>query len=218
VVPYFYFQTLDILSLHYYVELLFKGAESNIYLTKWYNKKAISKIRIPKIYRHRVLDDDLRRRRTISESKMITLAKEFGLRTPYIYFVDPFRAEIVMEYISGTRASKVLTSSICNEIGRFVSTLHLFNIIHGDLTPANFIVNRKITMIDMGLSFHSTRREDKAMDIRLFKEILNSTYQRYYTEFFGDFLDGYKSVNSKELEKILQRMDEIETRKRYALT
>jgi TP53 regulating kinase-like protein len=204
--------------LHYYVELLFKGAESNIYLTKWYNKKAISKIRIPKIYRHRVLDDDLRRRRTISESKMITLAKEFGLRTPYIYFVDPFRAEIVMEYISGTRASKVLTSSICNEIGRFVSTLHLFNIIHGDLTPANFIVNRKITMIDMGLSFHSTRREDKAMDIRLFKEILNSTYQRYYTEFFGDFLDGYKSVNSKELEKILQRMVEIETRKRYALT
>lgn len=204
--------------MHYYVELLFKGAESNIYLTKWYNKKAISKIRIPKIYRHRVLDDDLRRRRTISESKMITLAKEFGLRTPYIYFVDPFRAEIVMEYISGTRASKVLTSSICNEIGRFVSTLHLFNIIHGDLTPANFIVNRKITMIDMGLSFHSTRREDKAMDIRLFKEILNSTYQRYYTEFFGDFLDGYKSVNSKELEKILQRMVEIETRKRYALT
>jgi len=197
---------------------LFKGAESNIYLTKWYNKKAISKIRIPKIYRHRMLDDDLRRRRTISESKMITLAKEFGLRTPYIYFVDPFRAEIVMEFISGTRASKVLTSSICNEIGKFVSTLHLFNIIHGDLTPANFIVNRKITMIDMGLSFHSTRREDKAMDIRLFKEILKSTYYRYYSEFFGDFLDGYKSVNSKELDKILQRIDEIETRKRYGPT
>jgi len=204
--------------LHYYVELLFKGAESNIYLTKWYNKKAISKIRIPKIYRHRMLDDDLRKRRTISESKMITLAKEFGLRTPYIYFIDPFRAEIVMEFISGTRASKVLTSSICNEIGKFVSTLHLFNIIHGDLTPANFIVNRKITMIDMGLSFHSTRREDKAMDIRLFKEILKSTYYRYYSEFFGDFLDGYKSVNSKELDKILERIDEIETRKRYALT
>ncbi len=204
--------------MHYYVELLFKGAESNIYLTKWYNKKAISKIRIPKIYRHRVLDDDLRKRRTISESKMITLAKEFGLRTPYIYFVDPVRAEIVMEFISGTRASKVLTSSICNEIGRFVSTLHLFNIIHGDLTPANFIVNRKITMIDMGLSFHSTRKEDKAMDIRLFKEILKSTYHRNCSEFFGNFLDGYKSVNSKELDKILQRIDEIETRKRYAPT
>jgi TP53 regulating kinase-like protein len=197
---------------------LFKGAESNIYLTKWYNKKAISKIRIPKIYRHRVLDDDLRRRRTISESRMIMVAKEFGLRTPYIYFVDPFRAEIVMEFISGTRASKVLTSSICFDIGKFVSTLHLFNIIHGDLTPTNFIVNRKITMIDMGLSFYSTRREDKAMDIRSFKEILKSTYHPYYSEFFGDFLDGYKSVNSKELEKILWRIDDIETRKRYAIT
>jgi TP53 regulating kinase-like protein len=199
------------------MKLLFKGAESNIYLTKWYNKKAISKIRIPKIYRQRILDEELRRRRTISESKMITLAKEFGLRTPYIYFVDPFRAEIVMEFISGTRASKVLTSSICFDIGNFVSTLHMFNIIHGDLTPSNFIVNRKMTMIDMGLSFYSTRIEDKAMDIRLFNEILKSTYHQSYSKFFGQFLDGYKSVNSKELEKILHRIDEIETRKRYAI-
>jgi TP53 regulating kinase and related kinases len=196
---------------------LFKGAESNIYLTKWYDKKAVSKIRIPKIYRQRMLDEELRRRRTISESKMITMAKEFGLRTPYIYFVDPFRAEIVMEFISGTRASKVLSSSICFDIGNFVSTLHMFNIIHGDLTPSNFIVNRKITMIDMGLSFYSTRIEDKATDIRLFKEILKSIHHQSYSKFFGDFLDGYKSVNSKELEKILQRIDEIETRKRYAI-
>jgi len=196
---------------------LYKGAESNIYLTKWYNKKAISKIRIPKIYRQRMLDDDLRKRRTISESRMITLAKEFGLKTPYIYFVDPLRAEIVMEFISGIRASNVLTSSICFDIAKFVSTLHLFNIIHGDVTPSNFIVNRKITMIDMGLSFYSTRKEDKAMDIRLFKEILKSTYHSSYSEFFETFLDGYRSINSKELEKILKRVDEIDTRKRYAI-
>src|SRR4029079_2745561 len=196
---------------------LSKGAESNIYLTKWYNKKAISKIRIPKIYRQRMLDDDLRRRRTISESRMITLAKEFGLRTPYIYFVDPLRAEIIMEFISGIKASKVLTSSICFDIGKFISTLHSFNIIHGDVTPSNFIVHKKITMIDMGLSFCSTRKEDKAMDIRLFKEILNSAYHSSYFEFFETFLDGYRSINTKELEKILKRVDEIYTRQRYAI-
>jgi Kae1-associated kinase Bud32 len=72
-------------------------------------------------------------------------------------------------------------------------------------------------MIDMGLSFYSTRIEDKAMDIRLFNEILKSTYHQSYSKFFGQFLDGYKSVNSKELEKILHRIDEIETRKRYAI-
>lgn len=197
---------------------MFKGAESNIYLTKWYDKKAISKIRIPKSYRQRILDEDLRRRRTISESRMLSLAKEFGLRTPYIYFVDTFRAEIVMEFVPGTRASKVLTSTICFDIGRYVSILHLHNIIHGDLTPANFIVNRKITMIDMGLSFYSTRREDKAMDIRLFKEILKSTFHNSFSKFFDEFLDGYKSGNSKELEKILERIDVIETRKRYSVT
>jgi TP53 regulating kinase-like protein len=197
---------------------LFKGAESNIYLTKWYDKMAISKIRIPKAYRQRTLDEDLRRRRTISESKMLSLVKAFGLRTPYVYFVDPFRAEIVMEFVPGTKASKVLTSTICFNIGRFVSTLHLHNIIHGDLTPANFIANRKITMVDMGLSFYSTRREDKAMDIRLFKEILKSTFHNSFSRFFNEFLNGYQSVNSKELENILQRIDLIESRKRYAVT
>jgi tRNA A-37 threonylcarbamoyl transferase component Bud32 len=55
------------------------------------------------------------------------------------------------------------------------------------------------------------------MDIRLFNEILKSTYHQSYSKFFGQFLDGYKSVNSKELEKILHRIDEIETRKRYAI-
>ena len=201
-----------------YTKLLFKGAESNIYLTKWYDKKAISKIRIPKSYRQRTLDDELRRRRTISESKMISTAKELGLKTPYIYFMDPNRAEIVMEYVSGKRASGILTSSICFEIGKFVSTLHLNNLIHGDLTPSNFIVNRKITMIDMGLSFYSTRKEDKAMDIRLFKEILTSTFYNSYIEFFEYFLNGYRHVNSEELEKILQRIDDIESRKRYAVS
>jgi TP53 regulating kinase-like protein len=179
---------------------------------------AISKIRIPKAYRQRTLDEDLRRRRTISESRMLSSVKEFGLRTPYVYFVDPFRAEIVMEFVPGTRASKVLTSTICFNIGRFVSTLHMHNIIHGDLTPANFIANRKITMVDMGLSFYSTRREDKAMDIRLFKEILKSTFHNSFSRFFNEFLKGYQSVNSKELENILQRIDIIESRKRYAIT
>jgi TP53 regulating kinase-like protein len=197
---------------------LFKGAESNIYLTNWYDKMAISKIRIPKAYRQGTLDEDLRRRRTISESRMLSLAKKFGLRTPYIYFVDPFRAEIVMEFVPGTQASKVLTSTICSNIGKFVSTLHLHNIIHGDLTPTNFITNRKITMVDMGLSFYSRRMEDKAMDIRLFKEILKSTFHNSFSKFFNEFLAGYQSVNSKELEKILQRIDIIESRKRYAVT
>jgi Kae1-associated kinase Bud32 len=73
-------------------------------------------------------------------------------------------------------------------------------------------------MVDMGLSFYSTRMEDKAMDIRLFKEILKSTFYNSFSKFFNEFLDGYQSVNPKELEKILQRIDIIESRKRYAVT
>ena len=56
------------------------------------------------------------------------------------------------------------------------------------------------------------------MDIRLFKEILKSTFHNSFSKFFNVFIDGYQSVNSKELEKILQRIDIIESRKRYAVT
>jgi tRNA A-37 threonylcarbamoyl transferase component Bud32 len=56
------------------------------------------------------------------------------------------------------------------------------------------------------------------MDVRLFKEILRSTFHHSFSKFFDEFLDGYKSVNSMELENILERIDEIETRKRYAIS
>lgn len=38
---------------------------------------------------------------------MISLAKDMGLRTPFIYLVDTSRAEIIMEYINGMNAKDV---------------------------------------------------------------------------------------------------------------
>jgi TP53 regulating kinase-like protein len=201
--------------LQQYLELIAKGAESNIYLTKWYNRKAISKIRIPKIFREQNLDRTLRRQRTIHEAIIISQVKYFGLRTPYIYFVDAANAEIIMEYVNGTIASFTLNERVCFEMGLYAASIHANDIIHGDLNPNNVIVGKHITMLDFGLSFNSNRIEDKAVDVRLIKEIFNSLYSQSYSMFYSAFLDGY-SV-SKEYQKIINKIKSIEMRRRYSI-
>ena len=89
--------------------LIKKGAEADIYLIDWYGRKAISKVRTPKPYRHKSLDDSIRKNRTIHEGNMLSCAKMIGIRSPFIYFIDPVRAEIVMEFIEGKNAKEMMT-------------------------------------------------------------------------------------------------------------
>ncbi len=148
---------------------------------------------------------------------MISLAKDLGLRTPFIYLVDPYRAEIVMEYINGINAKDVLGEQICFNMGECVSILHNNDIIHGDLTPSNFLLGKDLVVIDFGLSYHSGRMEDKAVDIRLLKEILKSIYPSTFYSFYHSFLKGYgMTIKEHELKKILKNVEEIEFRRRYA--
>ena len=203
--------------MHQYIKLLAKGAESNIYLSRLFDQKSISKIRIPKCYRQQFLDAVIRKQRTIHEARMISLAKDMGLRTPFIYLVDIHRAEIIMEYINGMNAKDALEEQICFKMGQCVSILHSNNIIHGDLAPSNFILGKDLVVIDFGLSYHSNRIEDKAVDIRLLKEILNSMYPSDSYVFYESFLKGYsKTIQGQELKKILKTIEEIDLRRRYA--
>ena len=211
-------KTLAILSLHLYLKLIAKGAESNIYLSTFFSRKAISKIRIPKMYRHQALDSNLRKQRTIHESKMLSLVKSLGIRTPFIYLVDPSRAEIVMEYVAGLNVRDIINRSISLQIGKYISILHNNSIIHGDLTPSNFIVGEEMVILDFGLSYHSNRVEDKAVDIRLFGEILNGLYPRTYQSLYENFIKGYKThSDNQDVTSVLRNVEEINLRRRYAV-
>ncbi|MEX2060161.1 MAG: Kae1-associated kinase Bud32, partial [Nitrosopumilaceae archaeon] len=70
------------------MKLLKKGAEGDIFLTSWNNKKAILKARKKKNYRNPSLDQRIRKQRTIRESGIISDVKSFGISTPLIYYVD----------------------------------------------------------------------------------------------------------------------------------
>jgi TP53 regulating kinase and related kinases len=197
--------------------LVKRGAEADIYIVEWDCKKAISKVRLPKSYRHPELDSIIRKHRTIHEANFISHAKSAGVMTPYVYFVDPAKAEIIMEYIEGQNAKDILTLDICYKIGRYTAQLHASNIIHGDLTTSNFVMNKKrLVLLDFGLSYYSERIEDMATDIRLIKEIFTSAHVTI-RKAFSSFEEGYANVaGRKKTGKILENVRNIEQRGRYA--
>ncbi|HEY7109448.1 MAG TPA: KEOPS complex kinase/ATPase Bud32 [Nitrososphaeraceae archaeon] len=202
--------------MHHYSKLVAKGAESNIYLSSFYSRKTISKIRFPKPYRNQELDCLIRCQRTIHESKMMALARGVGVRTPFVYLVDPARAEIVMEYIKGINTRDIIDRQISFRIGVYTSILHKNDIIHGDLTPSNFLLGSTLVLLDFGLSYHSNRVEDKAVDIRLLEEILKSLYPSNVKSLYESFLEGYSTGSARnQVSGILKNLDEIGYRRRY---
>jgi TP53 regulating kinase-like protein len=196
--------------------LVKRGAEADIYLVEWAGKKAISKVRTPKPYRHQELDAAIRKHRTVHEANFISAAKAAGVMTPFVHFVDPASAEIIMEFVQGKNVRDAITPDICYEMGRYAAMLHASNIIHGDLTTSNFIANKKLVLLDFGLSYYSERTEDMATDIRLTKEVFTSAHIAV-KKAFPRFVEGYASVaGKKKTDKILENVKEIEQRGRYA--
>lgn len=199
------------------LQLIQRGAEADIYVTEWLGRKAIAKVRAPKPYRHDALDGAVRRQRTVREASLMSDAKADGVSTPFVYFVDPKRAEIVMELIEGRQAKDTLDLSTCRQIGRHAALLHAANIIHGDLTTSNFIVDgRRLVLLDFGLAYYSERKEDMAVDIRLIKEVFTSAHVGVKGA-FSAFVRGYEGVaGKKKTARILSNVKEIEQRGRYA--
>ncbi|MBM3904333.1 MAG: Kae1-associated serine/threonine protein kinase [Thaumarchaeota archaeon] len=203
------------------MKLIKKGAEGDIYLTKFDNVPAILKTRKTKPYRHPTLDNKIRKQRTIREASILSEAKSIGIRTPLVYQVNTSDCTILMQQIDGVIVRDLKDAklkSACAEIGKITATLHKNGIVHGDLTTSNFISkNNKIYAIDFGLAQKSIRVEDHAVDLRLYKEILGSAHVKIMQELWNAFLKGYKSViGTDRFNKILAQLSIIEGRGRYA--
>lgn len=203
------------------MKLIKKGAEADIYITKWNNSKSILKIRKTKNYRNPILDANLQKQRTIKESQTLSKVKSYGIPAPLVYFVNLKKSLIIMQQIPGTPIHDLSNSkiiSLSKQIGNLVGSMHKNGIMHGDLTTSNFILfKNKIYVIDFGLSQKTIKPEDHAVDLRLIKEILNSAHVTIMDRAWKNFLVGYKSVvgTSKYL-KITNLVSEIESRGRYA--
>jgi len=203
------------------MKLINRGAEADVYSTMWDKKKAILKIRKTKSYRNSLLDQKIRKQRTSRESQIISQVKSFGISTPLIYFMDINKCSILMQYIDGKIVRDLKGNDIvkvCSEIGKIVGTMHKNGIMHGDLTTSNFLLDKKkLFLIDFGLASRTEKPDDHAVDLRLFKEILNSAHAEVMEKSWKNFQQGYsKAVGPKYSKKILNLVAVIESRGRYA--
>ena len=191
-------------------ELIAKGAESNIVKSNYLGEKAVIKDRIPKSYRIPEIDNKIRRARTKEEAKLLSDAKRAGVKTPVLYDVDLNRKAIVMEEIEGVMVKDIIDEDLSYRIGREISKLHGANIIHGDITTSNIMLeDDNLVFIDFGLGRYSTVKEDKAVDLLVLKKSLQSIDYNLAVKYFDCVLDGYGD------ESILNAISDIESRGRY---
>ncbi len=131
---------------------------------------------------------------------------------------------------------------ICNEVGKAVALLHGYDIIHGDLTTSNMIITKaegsggseawesnleatesptklisdgsfSLYFIDFGLGFISKREEDKAIDLYLLHEALESTHFDILEKAWAAILDAYKGHYPAD--KVIKTLLAVEKRGRY---
>ena len=196
-------------------KLIAQGAEAKLFL----EDNRIVKNRFQKNYRLRVLDNRLRGSRTRREAKVLEKLKAMDFPAPKLINNDE-KENLLMEKIEGKLVKDVLEKAdyrkLCAEIGKTASILHNSSIIHGDLTTSNMILGREIYFIDFGLSFFSQKAEDKAVDLHVLKEALESKHYRIGNECFKIVLEEYKEHANNSAET-LKRLEAVEKRGRYRM-
>ncbi len=195
----------------------FRGAEAIVETIEWNDQKVVSKTRNKRGYRHPVLEKKLVKERLRSESRIIERLISYGVNVPAIYSVDISNNCIIMEFIEGITLEKALRGNdfekCLSKTAQLLSLIHSFNIVHGDPTTSNFMVNEDVYAIDFGLSTVSDDDEDRASDLRVFLESLDS----HHSEISGRniFLSHYSKWTSSA--PVLESLKVLELRGRYNL-
>ncbi len=171
----------------------------------------VEKRRIPKRYRIRELDEEIRFRRTRGEAKIISIARRAGVPTPIVLDIE--EDTIVMERISGRVAKDCMSAELSREIGRMLAKMHARNIIHGDVTPANVIVSdSKVYFIDFGLAYIDAEIEPKGVDVHVYFESLKAGFDDW-EKLRDAFIEGYLEAGGSR--EVIDRAFEIAERGRY---
>ncbi len=197
------------------MKIIARGAEAVLYVSE---DGVLVKERIKKGYRLGAIDDNLRRKRTRTESRLLREARRAGANTPQIHEEEAY--SIKMEFLKGEKIKDILNEKnmtmLCTEIGESVGKLHSFHIIHGDLTTSNMIfLSGKVFFVDFGLGYQSHRIEDKAVDLHLLRQALESTHFSVAGKAWKIILKAYERNNS-DADKVLRTLHAIEKRGRYA--
>lgn len=197
------------------MKILQKGAEATIY----FDKDKIVKRRERKLYRIPQIDLEKTKYPTRREAKILCDAKRFGVSVPQVISVDEEKALLEIEFLSGGTLKDCYNKlknkrDVLREFGRQIAVLHDHDIIHSDLTTSNVILHDgMVYLIDFGLSYYSSKIEDRAVDMHLLKQALEAKHYMDFEQDFNFILEGY--ITSKNFKIVLDRLRVVEQRGRY---
>lgn len=182
-----------------------RGAEAIVFPSRMLGKKVLVKDRVVKRYRNGELDEYLRETRTRTEARLLHRAKLASVPCPTVLCVDGF--SLYVSFVDGRRPA--MTAQTAGQAGGLLAKLHSSDLIHGDFTPANLLINgSRLFVIDFGLGFFSGDIEDKAIDLYTMLKSLEDRKAR------NAFLAAYRRY--KNHGQVFARLKDIEKRVRYA--
>ena len=176
----------------------------------------VVKERITKDYRIKEVDEKLRKRRTRREAKVLDKLSQLGFPSPRLKDFCDRSMTIQMDHVNGSKLRDVLYKDplgLGREIGRKVGTMHNNDIVHGDLTTSNMILDNEIKFIDFGLSMFSNKVEDKAVDLHLLDRALESKHYKIHKACMNFVIKGYKTTY-KNHKEVLNRLEKVQARGR----
>ncbi|CAK7900958.1 EKC/KEOPS complex subunit Bud32p [[Candida] anglica] len=213
----------------------------------------VIKYRPNKPYRHPKIDKQITRNRTVAEAKFMSKLTKLAIPAPRLIAVDPSHGVIWMEFVGETLTNGNVSSlknwlwslekqensaEVCvgqdvervfNNIGGLIAKLHMNEMIHGDLTSSNIMLERveeeyKAVLIDFGLSSYSGLPEDKAVDLYVLERAVLSTHS-VHSDLYNDWLlKGYSDMHhskefkskqgTKKLVETIKRLEDVRLRGR----
>lgn len=214
------------------MELISQGAEGKVYKTLFHDRLVIVKERLHKRYRAPELDRKLTRQRLLQEARCMVKCRKAGVRTPSIYMIDTNCMYI--ELIEGSTLKQLLydskklsncyhTDSIiwAKQIGAAIALMHDIDVIHGDLTTSNIMINTiktdngvnfEAVLIDFGLGMMQANAEDKAVDLYVLERAFISTHPGSES-IVSLILEEYTKA-AKKGAAVLQKLDAVRLRGR----
>lgn len=192
----------------------YSGAEATVAPTIVMGRSALVKTRKIKSYRHAQLDHELRTTRARAEARLLAQARQAGVRTPLVLEV---RADsLVLERLPGRQLKEVINATnaadLLREVGAATARLHERNLVHGDLTTSNILVDGGVSLIDFGLASLNAETEDKGADLHVLMEALEATHADL-PDVFAFVMEGYRGAGGQKI--VEQTLDEIVNRGRY---
>lgn len=197
-----------------------RGAEALVRLVTWKDgQPAISKQRLPKAYRHPVLDARLCARRRAQEVRILTKARvRYKLPVPELLAVEG--ETLYLEYVMGPTLKEHLDGNetgvqdLLKEVGRTIGRLHGAGIVHGDLTSSNLIVGKEgPVLLDFGLASTSKSVEDRAVDLYVLERAFSSTHPEH-AKGLEHVWEGYMEQMGSEGTKVMTRLALVQQRGR----